>query len=189
MKNLAKTILILVILSSCNPSRYIFKKNRFEEFERLSLQEAVQYEKQIKSKDTTPGHLIRIGEGIYPNAKQFNLSTPRTYQRLEGDLLHEVEYFYNSEDNSVKVILYEWVDCDNNNINKQLFNEKFRYLQNKLTDKLGTPSDVEINSPNSETTFLDGIKWTENNNPKAYLFMLGNNKTNYRKIRLAIYIE
>ena len=180
----------------------MFKDNRFDDFSTLTLEESTKYDKKLKSKDVTPKHVIQIGESIYPNEKEFELNTPQTYQRLEGeDFLLEVEYFYTSKDSSIKVILYQWNfyhtedqkvrELTDTEIKKKYekFDKKFNYLRTKLTKKLGEPSDIEINSKNSEINFRDGIKWIGDNNPKAYLFMFGNNNNQYRQIGLAIYSE
>jgi hypothetical protein len=138
-------------------------------------------------KDISPDHLITIGEGIYPNPKRFNLTTPRTFEKKTGGFRLTTDYYYTSSDSLVRVILYQW-DKSRTRDQKKEFQKQFDKLRQSLTDKLGEPKEIEINQKKfNDETFRDGIKWTGKVN--AYLFMLGRDKNEYRRIRLAIYSE
>lgn len=180
---------IILFLSACSSNRLIFKADRFSNFNNLTLAEAIKVEKKLKSRDITPSHLIGIGEGIYPNENSFELATPKTYKRLDGKFELEIEYFYTSNDNSVKVILYQWDDSPNSNIDKkhERFIKKFQTLKRQISNKLGQPTFEEINSENATSSYRDGIQWIKEGKVNAYLFMFGNKTNNYKQIRLAIY--
>ncbi|WP_266206104.1 hypothetical protein [Pontibacter kalidii] len=196
-------VILASLLVSCNPSRMIFKSDRFNELEGLTVPEAIEYEKGKGSIDVTPNHFIKIGESIYPNKKGFELATPVTFTRTEKQVFDlEVEYFYAPQDSSVKIILYEWNQQTNSNQNlleekskKELdkmytaFQKKFEYLRKELTKRLGEPTQIEINSNSGQSSYRDGIKWLNNDGLNAYLFMFGNSQNGYRQIRLAIYKE
>lgn len=203
MKKFLPFIILISLHVSCSPSRRIFNLDRFDEFENLTLSKAVKYEKGIGSTDVTPNHLIKIGEGIYPNRRGFELATPKTFTRKEKPFFEfEVEYFYVPQDSVVKVILYEWNKQVNSNLDpfeekseKELdkmytaFQKKFEYLRKELIKRLGEPTQIEINSESGQPNFRDDIKWLNNDGLNAYLFMFGNNQNEYRQIRLAIYWE
>jgi hypothetical protein len=184
-------IIIVLFLSACSSNRLIFKADRFSNFNNLTLSEAIKVEKKLKSKDITPSHLIEIGEGVYPNDNSFELATPKTYKRLDGKFELEVEYFYTSNDSSVKVILYQWDDSPNSNIDNKhkRFIRKFQILKKQLSTKLGEPTFEEINSENATSSYRDGVKWINKGKVNAYLFMFGNKTNDYKKIRLAVYEE
>ncbi|WP_416866783.1 MAG: hypothetical protein ACMVP2_03820 [Imperialibacter sp.] len=164
--------------------------------DQLTHDEVECLERQLKSEDITPGHLIGIGTGIYPNTNNFELQTPKTYRLKENkNLILETQYFMDTS-NIVRVILYQWDNTRNPNFltdkqkNKKylLFQEKFNQLARRVTTEFGKPTEKAIESTNNPENFRDGIKWLYGNN-NAYLFMFGNNSNGYRQIRLAIYGE
>ncbi|WP_406684342.1 hypothetical protein N1F78_01025 [Seonamhaeicola sp. MEBiC1930] len=158
---------------------------------KLTIPQANKIELGLGSSDQTPKHKISIGESIYPNEKKYNLETPKTYNRIEnGKFELETEYFYTPSDSIVRVVMYEWTELRKiNKTDTKKFDKKYNGLKKQLTSNLGTPSFVEIASDTAKSNFRDGIKWLNGNGNKAYLFMLGSNSTDYRKIRLAIYNE
>lgn len=180
---------LVLLCASCCTSKLIFKTERFEEFQNLTLSKAVKVENKLKSKDITPSHLIAIGEGIYPNENSFELATPITYKRLDGKFELEVEYFYTNHNESVKVILYQW-DTSNNIMTgekHEQFIKKYESLRKQISKKLGQPTHEEINSVNATSSYRDGVKWIIEEKVKAYLFIFGNTTNDYKQIRLAIY--
>ena len=148
-------------------------------------------ELELGSIDKTPKHKISIGESIYPNEKKHKLETPKTYNRIEnGKFELETEYFYTTSDSVVRVVMYEWTELrETHKSDTKKFHKKYDGLKKQLNSKLGEPSFVEIASDTAKSNFRDGIKWMNGNGNKAYLFMLGSNSSDYRKIRLAIYDE
>ncbi|MFC0605845.1 hypothetical protein [Winogradskyella pulchriflava] len=190
------TIICLTIVS-CVTNRKIFQTERFDDLATLTIPKADKIEQGLGSIVRTPSHKISIGESIYPNKKGFNLETPKTYSRTEkGKFELETEYFYTASDSIVRVVMYEWTEIQEpdkpfgqSKTDTKKFQKKFDGLKKQLTWKLGEPSFVEIASDTAKSNFSDGIKWLSGNGNKAYLFMLGSNSTDYRKIRLAIYKE
>ena len=92
--------------------------------------------------------------------------------------------------------MYDWTEIQEperpfgqSKTDTKKFRKKFDGLKKQLVSELGEPSFVEIASDTAQSNFRDGIKWLNGNGKKAYLFMLGSNSTDYRKIRLAIYEE
>jgi len=191
-------ILLSVFLTSCAVDKDIFQRETFEDIELLKISTVIKLEKKTHSKDITPDHLIGIGESIYPNKNNFKLGTPKTFDAKEKPGFQlESEYFYSTNDSSVKVILYQWdsltkkkndiFKIDNFSNKVIVFQEKFNRLKDRLTKELGQPIVIDIEqNKTSDSTFRDGIKWENNRGLKAYLFMFGN-KNGYRQIRLAIY--
>jgi len=190
------TIICLTIVS-CVTNREIFRAERFDDLTTLKVPKADKIEQDLGSTDRTPSHKISIGESIYPNKKGFNLATPKTYSRTEkGKFELETEYFYTASDSIVRVIMYDWTEIQEperpfgqSKTDTKKFRKKFDGLKKQLVSELGEPSFVEIASDTAQSNFRDGIKWLNGNGKKAYLFMLGSNSTDYRKIRLAIYEE
>ena len=207
--------LVALFLVGCSSNRLIFKSDRFDDFETLKLTRAIELEKKLRAKDITPDHFIGLGNGIYPNKNSYQLATPKTFQRIDGNFELEVQYFYTESDQSVKVILYQW-----DSLEKPIFEtseqleEKYDAFQKKWNDlvkiletKLGSPSsenmesykfsksrtkdegDIEnmINFNGQDTSWRDDVKWLSKDGINAYLFMFGNNQTGYRQISLAIY--
>jgi len=192
--------LTILILTSCAPNKHIFKEERFTRFENLKIGNLILLEKRLGSEDTTPEYPFSISDGIYPNKNGFNLSGLKTFTRKERPCFeYEVDYFYTTTDSSVKVILYEWKYLPNENNdyfknkeeekkNAKKFQEKFDNLRKELTIKLGQPTEIEIEQNRvTDENFRDGLKWINPNGLNAYLFMLGNKDSGYRKVRLAIY--
>lgn len=180
---------VILLLAACSSNKLIFKAERFSELNNLTLSEAIKVEKKLKSKDVTQSHLIGIGEGIYPNENSFELATPKTYKRLDGNYELEIEYFYTSDDESVKVILYQWDYSPNSSKDKkhERFIKKFHTLKRQISKRLGQPTFEEINSDSPTSSYRDGIKWIKEGKVNAYLFMFGNKTNDYKQIRLAVY--
>jgi len=185
------SIIISLILISCATNREIFQAERFSDFNKLTVAKVDKIELELGSIDKTPKHKISIGESIYPNEKKHKLETPKTYNRIEnGKFELETEYFYTTSDSVVRVVMYEWTELrETHKSDTKKFHKKYDGLKKQLNSKLGEPSFVEIASDTAKSNFRDGIKWMNGNGNKAYLFMLGSNSSDYRKIRLAIYDE
>lgn len=194
---------LVLIVTSCHTQDVVYKSEVFSDIQTLHLRDAIELEKKLGSTDMTPKHLITISDGIYPNTKRFELSTPQTFMRSEEKhYTAQVEYFYSTEDSLVRCILYSWRQHlpkggqdfmasrteEALNSRYMAFDEKFSSLQTGLASRLGVPSEVEIDSTkNDGEGFRDGYKWTNGTGPSAYLFMLGNNQYGNREIRLAVY--
>ena len=106
-----KTIRALIIsglLIGCGSSKTVIKTYTITDFSNLDLKKAISIENKIGSIYKTPKHHISIGDGIYPNKRNFELATPQTFIRDENYFKNEAWYFYSKTDSSVKVILYQW---------------------------------------------------------------------------------
>ena len=173
--------------SSCSTSKYISSADRFQNPGQLTVDKAIKLDIDNKSKDISPDHLVSIGESIYPNTKKFDLATPKTFETTTSIFKLTTDYYFTPTDSLVRVILYQW-DKSKTGDAKNEFQKQFNQLRKSLTDKLGEPKEIEIEQKDfNDETFRDGIKWTGKVN--AYLFMFGNDETEYRQIRLAIYGE
>jgi hypothetical protein len=191
------SITISVILISCVANKEIFEAERFADFNNLTVQKAENIELDFGSKDITPSSGVSIGESLYPNKNKHKLASPKTYQRIVNKKFNlETEYFYTPTDSLVRVMMYEWTEPRGKNrfdssrkTDTKKFRIKYDGLKKQLKSKLGEQSFIEVASDTAKSNFRDGIKWLNGNENKAYLFMLGSNKSNYRKIRLVIYRE
>ena len=167
----------------------------------LNLEKIVDFENSINSLDVTRDYTISIGEGIYPNKNKYKLERPLEFSRTECPYFRtRISYYYTKKDNNlVKVILFEWnVFKESDDIfaesmdivqKDNVFREKFSKIETVMTNVLGNPTHKNIESEKAETNYRDDVKWTSTTGLNAYLFMFGNNGTNYRQIRLAIYKE
>jgi hypothetical protein len=192
-------ILTLFALSSCVTNRLIFENKKFNEFVKLDIKTIIQLERQKKSKDITPDHLIGIGESIYPNKNKYILATPKTFETKEKpNFKLETEYFYAVNDSLVKVILYQWdylqktntdfFEEENYTKKFKAFQTKFNNLTSKLTKEFGEPISKNIEQGKiKDETFRYDLKFKRADGMNAYLFMFGNDNNGYRQIRLAIY--
>ena len=168
---------------------------------RLNIEKIVDYENSINSLDITRDYTVSIGEGIYPNKNKYKLEKPLEFSRTECPYFRtRISYYYTKKDNNlVKVILFEWnvfkesddIFAESMDIMQKdnVFREKFSKIETIMTNVLGNPTHKNIESGKEETNYRDDVKWTSTNGFNAYLFMFGNNETNYRQIRLAIYKE
>ncbi|MBX2923755.1 MAG: hypothetical protein KF746_16245 [Chitinophagaceae bacterium] len=180
-------------------NRLIFQDKKFNTFDTLDVKTVIKLEKQKRSKDITPDHLIEIGEGIYPNKSKYILATPKTYEIKEKpNFKVETEYFYGVNDGLVKVILCQWDYLQKNNSNSfkkenytkksKTFQTKFETLTSQLTKEFGEPFSKSIEQDKiKDKTFRDDYKFKRADGLNAYLFMFGNDNSGYRQIRLAIY--
>lgn len=181
------TLLTILTFSSCSTNKLIFSADRFQNVGQLTVDKAVKRDIDNKYKDVSPDHLISIGESIYPNTEGFDLVTPKTFETTNGIFKFTTDYYFSRGDSLVKVTLYQW-DKLKSVDGKKEFQRKFNQLRKSLTDNLGEPKEINIEQKDfNDETFRDEIKWTGKVN--AYLFMFGNDRTQYRQIRLAIYGE
>src|ERR1035437_3965123 len=192
-------ILIIFMITSCVTDKRIFQKKRFAEVGQVKIQTAIKLERRAWAKDISPDHLIEIGEGLYPNPNKFILVTPKIYKLKERpNFEKEVDYFYTSNDNSVKAILYDWnksrrtkhrifISESNTPEIFKAFQVKFDWLKERLSNELGDPIEINITqSPNLIESYKDYIKWKGKTGLNAFLILFGN-KYGYREIRLVIY--
>jgi len=189
-------LISFLFLFGCVSTKTTYRTDQIDEFKKLTLQQAFDTEKKLKSEDISLNRRIGLGKGIYPNENNYELEISKTFKRIEKpNFSVDVDYHF-TKDSSIRVILYEWNDLKKkqfgtpkeNTKRRKVFESKFNELRKELTNELGEPFFSEIESKNNpiEGNFRDGIKWTKNGK-NAYLFTFGNDKNSYNQIRLSIY--
>ncbi|HMT75948.1 MAG TPA: hypothetical protein PKA77_17880 [Chitinophagaceae bacterium] len=200
MNRLCYIGLIFVALVSCNKTKLsnrIEKSGLFENAQ-LTLKEAINFEKQIDSKDISYDHYVEIDEGFYPNKQKYNLTSVKTFLRADTNMNYSINY-WSSSDDSIRAVLYEWNrqyvsqqnDTASMNVDQsspQLFDAKFIELEKSISSVLGKPTLKNINPILSEETQRDDIKWVSPNSLNVYLLMF-KDRGGYREIRMATYIK
>jgi hypothetical protein len=168
-----------------------------------TLNEAIFYEKELRSKDVSYDHFVGIGEGLYPNKRHYNLTTVKTFSRKDSSLDYSVDY-YSSDDDSIRVVLYEWKNSIISPQEENLFasdtvfmdtprgkvvalDAKFSELQKALTAALAKPTFKRIHSKVSSETKRDDLKWEYPGKPNVYLLMFKHK--GYREIRMTVYLD
>lgn len=150
-----------------------------------------EYENSINSEDVSLGHFQSLGNGIYPNKKEFKFGNPISYRRVECPYFEgKSNYFYTKENKNIRVISFNWKTFKESNfginpkIEKNLnekFNSKYDFIVNAVSELLGNPLDIEQEKDSGR---ID-TKWESVNGINAYLFKF---KT-FNEIRLYIYKE
>ena len=142
--------------------------------------------------NVTPEHKISIGTDLYPNKHKFELETPRAYKIIEDSTITLLlNYYYSKENNSVKVICYEWKETWENDyniyapeneefkINK--FQNRLNNLKNYLKNRFGMPLGNKQRSNNSD------MEWITDRGINIRLFW--NDLDKYGSIVMYIYKE
>ena len=173
--------------------KFYFKSiiQKLESANRFKIDELLQYEKSINSKDVSLGHFWSIGEGIYPNKKKYKFGNPFTFKKLECPYFEvNTDYFYTKAKGDVKVICFNWnifeehigkADLEIRKNGHRKFTEKYDFLVRTVSEFLGKPLAIE---QEKDLGRID-TKWHSANGVNAYLFRF----TNYDEIRLFIYKE
>jgi hypothetical protein len=164
---------------------------KFEGDNGFKIDELLQYEKSINSKDVSLGHFWSLGEGIYPNKKKYKFGNPFTFKKLECPYFEaNTDYFYTKAKGDVKVICFDWsifeehdgrADLEIRKNGHRKFTEKYDFLVGAVSELLGKPLAIEQEKDSGR---ID-TKWHSVNGINAYLFRF----TNYDEIRLFIYKE
>jgi hypothetical protein len=162
---------------------------KFEGDNTFKIDNLLEYEKSINSKDVSLGHFWSIGEDVYPNKKRYKFGNPFSFRRIECPYFEgSIDYFYTKAKGDIKVIAFNWEvfkESDwgiNQNIRKdvhQKFLEKYDFLVAAVSELLGKPLAIEQEKDSGR---ID-TKWRLTNGLNAYLFRF----TNYDEIRLFIY--
>ncbi|SOS46765.1 conserved hypothetical protein [Tenacibaculum finnmarkense] len=165
--------------------------SEFDNIENFELKKMTEYENSINSEDVSLGHFWSLGEGIYPNKKEFKFGNPISYRRIECPYFEgKSNYFYTKDNKSIKVVSFNWKTFKESNfrinpkIEKDLsgkFNSKYDFIVNVVSELLGNPLDIEQEKDSGR---ID-TKWKSANGINAYLFKF---KT-FNEIRLYIYKE
>ncbi|OIQ18636.1 MAG: hypothetical protein BM557_06845 [Flavobacterium sp. MedPE-SWcel] len=163
---------------------------KFENVNEFKLKEMLSYEKSINSEDKSLGHFWSLGNGIYPNKKDFKFGDPLSYRRVECPYFeNRVNYFYTKKLNDIKMVSFNWEVFKESNmgVNDEIsdnigekFKEKFEFIFNTVTRFLNTPIE-NITDPDGQRH----VRWKNAQGLNAYLF----NFSNYAEIRLYIYKE
>lgn len=163
----------------------------FDNIEDFELGKMTKYENSINSEDVSLGHFWSLGDGIYPNKKEFKFGNPISYRRIECPYFEgKSSYFYTKENKNIKVVSFNWKTFKESNfgINPKIeenlnekFNSKYDFIVNVVSELLGNPLDIEQEKDSGR---ID-TKWKSVNGINAYLFKF---KT-FNEIRLYIYKE
>jgi hypothetical protein len=165
--------------------------SEFNNIEGFELEKMTEYENSINSEDVSLGHFWSLGNGIYPNKKEFKFGNPISYRRVECPYFEgKSNYFYTKENKNIRVVSFNWKTFKESNfginpkIEKNLnekFNSKYDFIVNTVSELLGNPLDIEQEKDSGR---ID-TKWKSVNGINAYLFKF---KT-FNEIRLYIYKE
>lgn len=192
-------ISILIIgLIGCKTSKQGILSNKISTFDNLKLEYALNLEKKYKSKDISRSRRVGLGKGIYPNENNYEFEISKDFLRLEKPNFSITTDYHYTIDSTIRVIMYEWKDLkhkpgyfhskEENDKRREVFKLKYEELSSFLMKLYGDPTVVEVNSVhNKKGNFRDSYKWLNKNGMNAYLFIFGNEKNTYNKIRLAIY--
>jgi len=168
-----------------------FTINRLKSDKLFELNELLQFEDSLKTKDVSLGHYWSLGEGIYPNSNNFTFGNPISYRRLECPYFDgTISFFYTKKEKSVKVVSYGWkefkesdlpisTNSDSEDKNKA-FKVKYDFVLTEISKLLGEPVFNE-----TEDSVRRQTKWKSKDNINAYLF----NFSGINEIRLYIYKE
>lgn len=164
--------------------------SEFDNIENFELEKMTKYENSINSEDVSLGHFWSLGEGIYPNEKEFEFGNPISYRRIECPYFEgKSNYFYTKNDKNIKVVSFNWETFKESNfgINPEIkndvndkFNDKFEYVLKIVNSHLGNPIENI-----TEKSGQRKIRWENKKGINAYLFNFGN----YNEIRLYVYKE
>jgi hypothetical protein len=140
-------LLTLLTFGSCSTNKYIFSGDKLQNVGQLTVDKAIKRDIVSKYKDVSPDHLISLGESIYPNARGFDLATPKSFETTNGIFKLTTEYYFTVGDSLVKVTLYQW-DKAKSVDGKKEFQKRFNQLKESLTDNLGEPKEINIGHSN-----------------------------------------
>ena len=203
MKKNRKIIFILIILIfiSCKKTEddFIFEKLRFENLDKLNLNQLVKSENEIGSKERKSNNTFGIGSDYYPNSLKYELSNPRVFEINQKELGLETNYFYSKKDSLVKVILYQWntkylnfKGYENDTLRelkiteKEKYQDKFENLKESLTEKLGKATEINIEKrKDTSYNYSDNYRWIKDD-LNAYL-SLDVSGEDFMEIRLVVH--
>lgn len=160
-------------------------------FTRIHFKDAMHIEDSVGGKVRFSRNKYYIGEDAYPNKNNYPLSNARLFDRDENSyLLNEVEYFVNTQNDSVKAIMYEW----NTPIKDRMYveqpvntyNNKVEQLKQYISSQLGKPTSKKIESKKNPNLYIDSILW-ENINGVTVLIWRYGNAAGDGQIRVVVY--
>ena len=183
---LSITTLIIVAIS-CSSIKSVNEKTTNVELELGNIDKFISLENKLNSKDVTKKHYVDVSEGIYPYIKNHTFDIPKEFVNYPEHGI-ELRKCYYSQNNEVKLILYEWKQMDTTEVPKSKFKSIFQQLEKYISSKLGSNSskNIESKTVKDDETYRDDVKW-ENSEIKAYLFRFGDRENRYNEIRLAVY--
>jgi hypothetical protein len=198
-------VLIILFFTSCRRDEkeddYIFKDIRFENIDKLSINQIIKIENEIGSKERTENNTFALDTSYYPNKNRFALSNPKVFERNQTELGLETDYFYTNNDGLIKVVLYEWKakywnlnGYKSDTLKKQsisqinIYKNKFNNLKKEIIRKLGKPTQINIEK-HSDTisNYIDNYEWKKNDLNISLSLFYGDDTFN--QIRLAIHKE
>jgi hypothetical protein len=192
-----------MVFSSCirNESEddYIFENVRFENMDKLSIEEVIKIEKEIGSTERTENNTFALDTGYYPNKNGFGLSYPKVFERNQKELGLETDYFYTNNDGLIKVVFYEWKSkywnlngFESDTLKKlnisqiKVYQNKFNNLKKEIIRKLGKATQINIEKHNDTiSNYIDNYEWKKNDLNVSLSFYYGDDTFN--QIRLVIH--
>lgn len=195
-KSVLTTIILLTIFIACSDEKEsTLKPTSLNTFKPLNISEYVESELLMNSSDISPCCCVSISETLFPNKKKYPLSTPMEFFSVDNSGFHlNKRYYYSSSDSIVRVILYDWtfprhwlLSPENRRArksrSKKLY-KKYKSIILGLKEKFGNPTSMEIVD---EYYYRESHLWNRVEQPKAYVFILGNKDKEFYRLRLATY--
>jgi hypothetical protein len=200
MKTYSIFLLLFITLQACTSNKpattsFTFAKDTIS-YNALSLKQAIQLERTLGSfKDQDSMTKYYMGSGLYPNKKKYELAPALSFHRTgESYFSNKVDYHFDTKDSAVKAVLYEWnsaMDYQKSYTVKQksqVFRAKFEQLEKEITERIGEPSSVILESKVNSSSYRDDVHWENKRGINIYMFMFGNSN-GYRQIRVVVYWE
>lgn len=161
-------------------------------------------ERQAASRPVERTYTRGIGTCMYPNVRGYELEPrPKEYLRIEcPHLSNNIIYFTEKGSDRICVIFWEWDEFQKiiapfgNRLGeeqrKYAFRRKFETLRNLITEIMGQPQSVELESADLDPEtdqFLDTITWHTGNGINISHLLKGDLVYQLRNMRMCIYRE
>lgn len=180
--------------------RYI--KQCYDDNQNVRLSKMEELEDQYASRSVERRYGYGISESMYPNTRKYILEPhPKEYIRVECPYLsNDIAYFTEKGNDRILVTLWEWSkfsgapfspeDPMDKEPLKKAFREKFETLRRSITEIMGDPATVKLNSEQPyEEKFRDSIVWHAENGAEIRLTFDGRADGSSYDIDLWIYRE
>ena len=177
-------------------------KRSYDENRSVQLPEMEALEHQYASRSVERSYGRGISKSMYPNTREYILEPhPKEYLRVECPYLsNNIIYFTKQNTDQVLVTLWEWSkfsempfsfeDREEMELFKKAFREKFEILRASITEIMGDPVTVSLQSEQPyEEKFRESVIWHTENGAKICLDFDGHADGGFLKISLWIYRE
>ena len=155
----------------------------------MDLKYGLEFEEKLNSRDISRNRRVGLGEGIYPNSKDYKLEISRDFKRItDSTFSHRADYHF-TKDSTIRVVMYEW-NLGKKKNSESVLNKKFIDLKIVLDDYFGESYFTELPTDSlRKNSSRHGIKWRNEDGLSAYLFAFRDRAKNYYQIRLSMYPE